>query len=186
MAIKVPSLVIPGFPKCGTTSLYDSLSVHSAIQMSCEKEPAFFDKGRNFDNEYKMLPEPRKRYINLFRNGDTKPRAKYFGDATPCAVFPNVACRIRATSGRDVKLIMCLRDPVERAYSHFWHGYRLGLENDDIATALIDEAPNSVKENDLFPKYYLLNGRHWIHIERFVNQFGINIDGWTAVNREVF
>ena len=173
LTYNVPNLFIPGFPKCGTTSLYECLNAHSDIKMSYEKEPAFFDKGRFFDKEYKMLPEPWTKYLDQFRDDDTEHRAKFFGDATPCAVFPEVARRVAKTCGRDVKFIICLRDPVVRAYSNFWHGYRLGLESDDIVTALIDEAPYSVKENDSFPKYYLLNGRYWIHIERFVNQFGI-------------
>jgi len=130
----------------------------------------------NFDENNRVLGSKWRSYLEQFRNSDDDVDHAdflYLGDATPCMVFPNVAERIKNNCSGESKIIICLRDPVKRAYSHFWHGYRLGLEDNCVESALIDEAAESVKDTGLFPKYYLLNGRYWLHIDRFVKEFGI-------------
>jgi len=171
-ALEVPNLFVVGAPKCGTTTLYEYLSGHPEILMSKEKEPAFFDKDQFFDSDNKAIKHNWFSYLQLYQDLSGG-KIKYLGDATPTMVYPKMARRVHKMCGSDVKIIIALRDPVKRAYSHYWHGYRLGLEsgNPDLDLFQIED-PESVHDTGRFPKHYLLTGRYWLHIERFVKEFG--------------
>lgn len=167
-----PNLFVAGFPKCGTTSLYSVLSQHDFIQMSSVKEPATLVKDSCFNTNNIMTPSCKKSYLRLFST--LNETVLYYGDATPCAVFPNVPGRIKANFGSSVKIILLLRDPVYRAISHYWHAYRIGVESHSLVDAFIDEDPSDAIDSGTFPKYYLLNGRYHLHISRFVAEFGVD------------
>ena len=89
-----PNLFVVGFPKCGTTSLYSVLSQHDSIQMSTVKEPATLVKDSCFNSNNIMTSSCKNTYHQLFNT--LNETVLYYGDATPCAVFPNVPVRIRA------------------------------------------------------------------------------------------
>ncbi len=121
-----PNFLIIGALKAGTTSLFNYLMQHPQIYMSPVKEPKFFA----LVGEYL---DPKKReilgkcvvdieeYRALFDNVTTE---KAIGEAS--AIYLSS----RRAPGRiqhyilNVKLIAILRDPVERAYSHFLHNVR--------------------------------------------------------------
>ena len=167
-----PNLFVVGAPKCGTTTLYNHLNQHPEICMSSVKEPAFFDKDHLFNTDGTGNKEDWNDYLSLFNDCDGE-QIKYLGDATPMMVFPETPRRIIQMCGTDVKIIISLRNPVDRAYSHYWHGYRLGLERGRPDDELFHiEEPDNVHDTGRFPKHYLLTGRYWLHIERFVNAFG--------------
>jgi hypothetical protein len=169
----IPNLFVVGAPKCGTTTLYNYLSAHSAILMSKIKEPAFFDKDSFFDSNDEARAQEWSKYLALFDRDDTEKKIRYLGDATPTMVFPKMVSRIRKMCGGDVKIIISMRNPVDRAYSHYWHGYRLGLEKGHPDSELFqEEDPASIQDTGRFPKYYVLTGRYWMHIDRFVETFG--------------
>lgn len=174
--LKYPNLFVVGSPKCGTTTFYNYLAQHPNITMSREKEPAFFDKDVYFDCDGVVNKKAKEGYLRQYehtKNIDTL----YLGDGTPMMVFPKVPLRIKKMCGKSIKIIVLLRNPADRAYSHYWHGYRLGLESGDVNTdfdnLLANEVdPESVRDTGNFPKYYLLNGRYWLHIQRYVQAFG--------------
>lgn len=168
-----PNLFVAGAPKCGTTTLYDYLVQHPEIAMSREKEPAFFDKDRFFDEANNANKVAWEEYLAKFDRYRGDGVLKYIGDATPTMVFPKMPERILRMCGNNVKVVISLRNPVDRAYSHYWHGYRLGLESGRPDQDLfLDEEPEDVCDTGRFPKHYLLTGRYWVHIERFVSAFG--------------
>lgn len=174
VTLEVPNLFIVGAPKCGTTTLYEYLSGHPEILMSKEKEPAFFDKDQFFDSDNNAIEHAWYSYLESYQISSGR-KFKYLGDATPTMVYPKMAQRVHRMCGTDVKVIIALREPTKRAYSHYWHGYRLGLEsgNPDLDLFQIED-PESVHDTGRFPKHYLLTGRYWLHIERFVKEFGIS------------
>lgn len=112
-----PTFFILGAAKCGTTSLHDYLSKHPQVCMSDPKEPFFFEaeyeKGFDF---YKS------RYFADWQGqpalGDARHRNLY---------LPYVSGRIRE-SVPDARLLVVLRNPVDRAYSHWWHWFSRGRE----------------------------------------------------------
>ena len=122
----LPSFIIIGAQRCGTTSLYDYLSNHPQIIPSPVKELFYFDDYYTRPiNWYKSFFPTEKQKEKLER--DLVARV-ITGEASPSYFFhPYAARRIKETLPQ-VKLILVLRDPIERAYSHYNHIKRLNRE----------------------------------------------------------
>lgn len=122
----LPSFIIIGAQRCGTTSLYDYLSHHPQIIPSPVKELFYFDDYYTRPIEwYKSFFPTKKEQEKLERD---LVASVITGEASPSYFFhPYAAKRIKETLP-DVKLILVLRDPIERAYSHYNHIKRLNRE----------------------------------------------------------
>jgi hypothetical protein len=128
-----PSFVIAGGQRCGTTSLYRYLSMHPSVYPALTKEVHFFDlnysRGINWYAAHfisKSLAERRH------KPGSTR----ITGEASPYYLFhPLAPARLRSLLP-DAKIIVILRDPVERAISHYKHEFAKGFETADLETAL--------------------------------------------------
>lgn len=133
----LPSFIIIGAQRCGTTSLYDYLSHHPQIIPSPVKELFYFDDYYTRPiNWYKSFFPTEKQKEKLER--DLVARV-ITGEASPSYFFhPYAAKRIKETLP-DVKLILVLRDPIERAYSHYNHIKRLNREPLSFEEALAKE-----------------------------------------------
>ncbi|MBQ7555901.1 sulfotransferase [bacterium] len=133
----LPSFIIIGAQRCGTTSLYDYLSNHPQIIPSPVKELFYFDDYYTRPiNWYKSFFPTEKQKEKLER--DLVARV-ITGEASPSYFFhPYAAKRIKETLPQ-VKLILVLRDPIERAYSHYNHIRRLNREPLSFEEALAKE-----------------------------------------------
>lgn len=114
----LPNFIGIGAPRTGSTWLARNIMLHPEIYVPWAKELHFFDrdfeKGLDF---YEAQFDPEK-------------NIKAIGEITPAYIYkPNVPERIYQTLP-EVKLICCLRDPVERAYSAYWRG-RTDTDNSD-------------------------------------------------------
>lgn len=122
----LPDFIIIGTPKGGTTSLYNYLIQHPNIYSAYRKEVDFFIHYYNFGiNWYKsFFPLSMYKFIIkiLFKK-------KFItGEASPSYMFdPNAPRRVSALLPK-IKLIILLRNPVERAYSHYNMQVRRGWE----------------------------------------------------------
>lgn len=116
--------IIAGVQKAGTTALFDYLSEGPDISLSHEKETHFFD-----DDSRDWAQPDYADYHALFDPPDGRPR----GEATPIYLYwPNCLERIR-TYNPGIKLIVLLRDPVARAWSHWRMEYARGFETRPFA-----------------------------------------------------
>lgn len=133
----LPSFIIIGAQRCGTTSLYDYLSHHPQIIPSPVKELFYFDDYYTRPIEwYKSFFPTEKEREKLERD---LVASVITGEASPSYFFhPYAAKRIKETLP-DVKLILVLRDPIERAYSHYNHIKRLNREPLSFEEALEKE-----------------------------------------------
>jgi hypothetical protein len=104
-----PDFIVIGVAKAGTTSLYDYLNDHPMIKMPETKEIHFFDEGYDQGIESYLKHFPKKKTLEYPLSGDVTPR--YF-------VKKNVPKRVK-NHFPDVKLILLLRNPVDRAFSHY-------------------------------------------------------------------
>ena len=122
----LPDFLILGGQRCGSTSLYDMLCGHPDVMPASHKEPHFFDnnhlRGREFYRRlFPLRMHVRARERRLGRRVIT-------GEATTYSLaHPAVPGRVRAMLP-DVRLIAILRDPVDRAYSHYQLSVREGRE----------------------------------------------------------
>ncbi|WP_425989066.1 sulfotransferase domain-containing protein [Brevundimonas sp. TWP2-3-2] len=120
------SFLVAGVQKGGTTALFDYLVEHPRIDMPSIKEAHFFDDETGVDwnapdyGPYHALFRPRR--AGMLR-----------GEATPIYVYwPNALERIAAYNPA-IRLIVVLRDPVERAWSHWRMEYARGAETEPFA-----------------------------------------------------
>ncbi|MGD1809417.1 sulfotransferase domain-containing protein [Dapis sp. BLCC M126] len=115
---KLPNFIIIGVMKSGTTSLYNYLIQHPQIIPAKKKEVHFFDK-----NFHKGIYWYRS-HFPLFSNLDY-----VTGEGSPYYIFhPLVGQRIAKTIPQ-VKLIAVLRNPINRAFSHYQRNVARGYEN---------------------------------------------------------
>lgn len=137
---KLPNFFILGAAKSGTTSLFNILASHPQIYASPKKETGFFNNDERFSRGISWYQET------------------YFSEAQGCPI------RMEATPAyltwsektakrlkdeypvRPVKFALIFRDPVQRAYSHYWHRVRLGHETLSFEDA-IQQEPTRLAEN---------------------------------------
>lgn len=128
MKTRLPNLLIPGAAKAGTTSLYHYLAAHPQCAMSRTKETYFFTKCYSPGNV--------ERYAKNF--SDLPQSAKIIGEASPTYLsIPEAAKRIRAELGRNLRFVLLLRNPVDRATSAFWHVQKRAADQRGISEALL-------------------------------------------------
>lgn len=126
----LPNFFILGAAKAGTSSLYHYLRQHPAIYLPQEKEPHFFDDDRSYA---KGLSYYTKRHYK----GAEKFPAR--GDATPAYLhrYQLTIPRIQETYGAfSPRFLIMLRDPVQRAWSHYLHRVRNAAETETFQRAL--------------------------------------------------
>lgn len=132
--MRIPTFIIGGAPKCGTTALWDYLHEHPEVSLASIKEPRFFSTASGNTDLSKNAYGPRlpgtfnngfKWYENLFSThakvlalGEAS--TVYFGDETSPALIKKYI--------PEVRLIFLLREPVARLYSHYWQEFKLGWD----------------------------------------------------------
>ncbi len=121
----LPTFFIIGAPRCGTSTLHQALCQHPCIVRPTRKELAFFNV-----LYAKGLPWYRSQFPTRWERFATRRRTGGFAtcDATPTYLLsPHVARRICEITP-DARLIVCVRDPVVRAYSHYQWAVHWGYE----------------------------------------------------------
>lgn len=130
-----PDFIIIGVQKGGTSSLYFYLSQHPQINASKVKEIHFFDNNYSKGIDWYTNHFPAKNFL-------TK---ELTGEASPYYIFhPLVPERIY-NSFPNVKLIVMLRDPIDRAYSHFNMQKKRGIENNSSFEEAIKMESDRIK-----------------------------------------
>ncbi len=129
----LPDFFIAGVPKAGTTALHSALARHPELSLSPVKEPKFFltdgppaaEGGPGDAKTYREHVWRRSDYESLFARA---PEGTLKGESTPFYLHNNDAQRRIRTLVPDARLIIVLRDPVERAHSNWAHMWSAGLD----------------------------------------------------------
>ncbi len=131
----VPNTYIVGAQRCGTTSLFRYLTQHRSVKgPALEKGVHYFDTNyeRGLDWYRSFFPTRRSVEASRRLNGSDM----RILEAAPYYLFhPAVPDRIAEVSP-EAKIIILVRDPVQRALSHHNHEVKRGFETEDFATAL--------------------------------------------------
>jgi len=131
----LPDFIIIGVQRGGTTSLYKYMTKHPKIIPALKKEIHFFDnkfgKGLSwYESQFMQNP-----FFCLLKR-KRKSEDTITGEASPYYIYhPHVPKRISKILP-NVKLIAILRNPIERAFSHYNHEVRLGAEKLSFEDAL--------------------------------------------------
>ncbi len=131
--MSLPDFLVAGAPKAGTTALHAALSRHPGLYLSPVKEPKFFltdgpppTRGGPGDVlTYREHIWQRERYEALF---EAAPPGVPRGESTPLYLYDQAAMRRIHALIPEVRLIVVVRDPVERAHSNWTHLWSAGLE----------------------------------------------------------
>lgn len=152
---------IIGAQKSGTTTIARVLEAQPGVFLAPVKEVHFFD--RHFDRGLTW-------YERQFAKA---PSGAIVGEATPMYLFePEVAARM-ASVMPDARLVAILRNPVDRAYSHYWHTRSRGDEPLELREAIAAE-PERLRSDDVGVRgrySYVGKGRYAAQLQRFVDHF---------------
>ena len=160
-----PNLFVAGAARAGTTSLWRYLGEHPDVFMTHFKEPHFFSGHR--PGPFPVVHD-QDEYLRLF----AKARTPLRGEASPSYLWSeHAAARIEEVSP-DAKIVISLRDPVERAYSVYWHRLRTGRERLGFRAAVAAELePGFPRERS----EYLWHLRYAEPVARYLRLFGPNV-----------
>lgn len=161
---------IVGAAKAATTSLFKYLEQHPEISMSSVKEPHYFSQlGSSITQNgvYPTIPNL-EAYKELFAETHD---VKYLGEASPSYLWdPNVALRIHDFSP-SAKIIILLRDPIDRAYSHYLADIREAREFRTFHEALVADQ-NMPNKGWHISHLYIELGMYCEQVRRYIQIFG--------------
>jgi hypothetical protein len=173
----LPDFIIIGAQKSGTSSLYYYLSQHPHLRPSYKKEVHFFDGGLdpNVDNFNKGQAWYRSHFPLKWNTSNNQ---KVF-EASPLYIFNPLAPQRISELIPEVKLIAILRNPMERAISHYFHEIKRGRESLPVMEALQAEEERLIPvidkqdyKNDIFIHHsYKSRGLYHEQIKRYLDYF---------------
>lgn len=143
-----PNFLFIGPDKAGSTWLYEALRQHEQVFLSPVKELFYFD--RFYDKGWNW-------YVKYFKAAGKQHRV--VGEICHDYLFSSSACERIAKDLPSAKLMVCLREPAERAFSEYLYLVKVGLVSCDFETALrkVDELID--------------NGRYAKHLGRYYERF---------------
>lgn len=154
----LPSWIIVGAQRCSSSSIFKYLIAHPQVAAPCIKEIHYFDnnywRGVNW-------------YLGHF---PTRKGNRITGEGTPYYMAHPLALRRIDRDLPGVKIIVVLRNPVDRAYSHFIHERALGREPyASFADAIAHEPERIAGEEEKMladPMYYSYNHQNFSYVAR--------------------
>lgn len=208
-----PTFFVVGAPKAGTTALYHYLRLHPDVFMCPIKEPHHFSTDIRFENystfQQKMhtrlditeyLKQSRLHYVHidwvarwedyleLFRDTTTE---KAIGEISNGYFYSRVAAKNIAKKCPGAKIIMILRDPIDRAFSHhkmyLWGGY----ETESNFLLAVEKDFNRTKKGWGVSYLYIELGCYYEQVKRFIDTLAreqiqiLSYDDWRRDNQRV-
>ncbi|HLJ47539.1 MAG TPA: sulfotransferase [Bryobacteraceae bacterium] len=195
---RLPNFFVAGVPKAGTTSLYYYLDQHPQIFMSPIKEPHFFAPEIRAENcipelrenlmnesrslsEYLSQPMRVKRFGGIITNWDDYLRLfanatheTALGEASVCYLWSRKAAALIAERIPDAKIIVMLRNPVDRAFSQYLHGVAEGAIRWSFREHI--ERNLRYRSHEICVHYPFLElGMYAEQLDRILKQFGSNV-----------
>ncbi len=180
-----PYFLIIGVQKGGTSSLFFYLKQHPQLELPKHKELHFFD-----NNYFKGISWYNQHFLSAFKNN------KKTGEASPYYIFhPHVPERVYNYNS-NIKLIGMLRNPVDRAYSHFMMQKNRGIEPLTFEEAIEAESGRiSDEEKKIIdnPNYkslihqqrsYIARGMYYSQLKNWLKYF--SLDQFLFIKSESF
>jgi hypothetical protein len=185
-------LFIIGAAKAGTTTLQSMLNKHPEIYFSPIKEPNHFCtdiKIENFTKEYKRntfldtdkyfsekelkplqlsFVKRREQYLQLFK--DAEQEHKILAEASTSYMFSEIAAHEIYKFNEEAKILVILRNPAERAFSHYLMGLRYGYTTKNFREEIENDQAQKEKGWGI-SKLYLELGFYYEQLKRYFEIF---------------
>ena len=163
-SLRFPSVYIAGTQKGGTTSLHFLLQSHRNLYFpASHQELHYFDVENNYA----------KGLTWLSKHYDDAPAGAILAQTSPLYMYlRKVPVRIAELNNAS-KFIFILRNPIDRAYSHYWNSVKYGFERLSFEQALKQEPQRIViSEEHQRNHSYVDRGFYTAQIQRFIDIFG--------------
>ena len=175
MEDKLPNFLIVGSAKSGTTSLYHYLKQHPDVYLPEKREGRFFSIMENFNGQgdevefNKSIIKSFEVYKSLFSGTNSE---KAIGDISTDYLYyyENSTKKIKSILGDTVRIIIILRNPIERAYSQYLHNVRDGKETLSFENALKTDNLRR-KQNWVWGWYYKNIGFYYKQVKAYIENF---------------
>ena len=172
----LPNFIIIGGVRCGTTSLYYNICKHPSVLPAAYDEIGFFDDNFHLGiNWYRSMFPTRKKIKKIHQQTGKA----ITGEDTPFYIWnKDVIKRIKGFLP-DVKLIVILRNPIDRAYSNYQMSVRDGNETKSFEEVVKNEIrlfntkrDNKEEVNNLeYKKSYLAKGFYYEQLKHWFKMF---------------
>lgn len=165
-----PDFFIVGAQNGATTSLYWHLRRHPQVFMPALKEPHHFSQlapPHRLRYLITQVPSP-SAYLDLFARGR---QARVMGEASTSYLWEPQAAKRIYRKNPDALIIAILRDPVERAYSHYLMDRREGWQNRPFFEAIQTDYA-AVRKGYGISRLYVELGLYYEQIKRYIDLFG--------------
>jgi hypothetical protein len=154
----LPDFIIAGAMKCGTSSLHTILSGHPKIFIpdkeiffydldDYEQHPAFFAYEGN-EWHYPKFEENLDEYLSWYSSFfDSAPDGSVIGEDSTTYIASKIGARRIAEINPEAKIIIMLRDPASRSYSHYFHNVRAGRSSMNFEESMKFEDGNILRRS---------------------------------------
>jgi len=172
----LPDFLIAGVPKAGTTALHAALVRHPKLFLSRVKEPKFFlsdgpPPARGGPGDLQTYQEHVWRQVDYEALFDPAPPGSRRGEATPFYLYDLAAHDRIKSLIPGVRLIILLRDPVDRAHSNWTHLWNAGLEPEAGFLAACRAEPERIAAGWADFWHYIRQGLYGRQIEHLFQVF---------------
>tara|TARA_B110000003_G_scaffold76605_1_gene78233 strand:- start:1784 stop:2617 length:834 start_codon:yes stop_codon:yes gene_type:complete len=169
--MRKPNLFLVGAPKAGSTLLWTMLKEHKDIFFSTnpEKEINYFSYDElthnSYYKDYKVKSE--YDYLKVFKKGQL---VKYLVDGSVSYfAYPSIPKKLYEFNS-DAKIIVIVRDPVLRAFSHYNMDKRMGYVTEPFSEYLM----NKDNKHDQYLHQYIENSLYYKHVNNYLEYFDRN------------
>ena len=166
-----PNFFLVGTVKGGTTSLYQHLKQHPQVFLPEFKEPHYFARLRPSPERARLLEylTEEERYLALYRQATDY---LVIGDASTSYLWSPEAPSGIHDKVPDAKIIMLLRDPIQRAQSHYLMDYREGLINEPFTVEMLQRDYERSDKGFGVSYLYVDLGLYYEQVKRYLETFG--------------
>ena len=186
-----PDFFIIGAAKAGTTSLYRYLEQHPDIYFSPIKEPHFFStdiKPENFNRQvynnivinladyfdqkplkplFQAFVRDEEQYLKLFEDAQ---KGQLKGEASTTYLYSTVAAEHIKSAAPMAKIFVILRNPIERAYSHYLMALKFGFTEKPFLEAVKEDQAKTAKGWGI-SELFLELGMYYRQLKRYYDLF---------------
>lgn len=182
--MKKPNFFIVGAAKAGTTSLYNYLKQNNQIFFPEIKEPHFFFKEvqlNSFRDDFKIRTNKKENkhqafiteeqvYLDIYKDVSDEVA---IGDASASYLYSKVAPQEIFEFNNQSKILIILRQPIERAFSHYLMNLRMGFAKGSFKSEFIEDVEKKEKGWGI-SHLYLELGLYFEQVKRYLEVFPKN------------
>lgn len=177
--IDKPDFLIVGAAKSGTSSLHYYLQEHPQIYLHDFKELNFWhlyghENKRAILKRVQYLPTTPEAYVELFNNASS---GQMIGDISPSYLYyyEDTICNIKSLhkNWEDIKIIIILREPIEKIWSHYCFVKQERLDPDQLSlwSSLLSESERRCNTSYLPDLFYVDNTRYYMQVKAYLENF---------------